>query len=297
MVKMSKIVFVPDISKSVKNRIKPFKSGFASCIDDSIYKFNQLLEKLPQEYEWERISDEAFAIYVQELASNNSKNKAARINEAYWTDHLKQLEAMMVMNCWRASDLARSAVNLINRGELGVASIISRSSLENSAFFLHVSRKVFAIVNELRTQNFEENVIGSQEIEEFVVRAVFGSGKESDETDHDVAFNVLSAIGSLEKHYTKRNSEGIVEHYNVLSEIVHPNFSGRALYIHSDEQVNELGVFKTKICRTASDRNDHILNSSVAALSWAMGAQVSASDLMSGSLREMTRVFGKLEKS
>ena len=294
---MSQIVFVPEVSKSAESQIKPFESGFASCVNDSIQKFNQLLEKLPQEYAWERVSDEAFAIYVKEVSTGDAKNAVAKINEAYWTDHLKQLEAMMVMNCWRASDLARSAVNLINRGELGVAAIISRSSLENSAFFLHVSRKVLAIVSDLRTQDFEKNVIGSQEIEDFVVKAVFGSGKESDETDHDVAFNVLSAIRSLEKHYAKKNSEGIDEHYNVLSEIVHPNFSGRALYIHSDEQVNDLGVFKTKISRTASDRNDHILNASVAALSWAMGAQVSASDLMIGSIKEMTRVFAELGNS
>lgn len=282
---MNKIVFVPEISDRTKERIAPLGSLFAACVNDSIRQFNQLAEKIPGEYQWVRGSDEAFAKRIKDISSDAADNKVARVNEAYWLDLLRQLEAMMVMNCWRAADLGRSAVNLINRGDLGTGAIIARSSLENSAFFLHVARKVLAIVEDLRKQDFRSNVIAGDEIEKFVVSAVFGSGKESNETEHDVAFNVLSAIKSLEKSYAKKGSEGISEHYAILSEVVHPNFTGRALYIQSDEALDEPGHFRTTISRSPGKLNEHVLMASVAALSWAMATQVSASDLMSGCIR------------
>jgi hypothetical protein len=291
---MNKIVFIPNLSDSAIERAKQFGSGFASCVNSSIKQFNELAEALPVEYQWVRMSDETFSDHIKQITSDDSENKVARINDIYWSDLLRQLESLMVMNCWRASDLARLAANLINRDELGVAAIISRSSLENSAFFLHASRKVLAIVDELRKQDFRESVVAGQEIEDFVTSAVFGSGKESKETDHNVAFNVLSAIRSIEKSYEKKNVEGIEEHYDVLSEVVHPNFTGRALYIHSDVKLENEGTYLTKICQSQGRLNDHILAASVAALSWAMGSQVSACDLMSGSIKTMNNVLKEL---
>lgn len=284
---MNDIVFVPEISNGTADQIAPIGNQFAACVNDSIRQFNRLAEKIPIEYQWVRISDDAFARRVKDISSNDAKNKCAMLNEVYWLDLLQQLEAMMVMNLWRATDLGRTAVNLLNRGDLGVGAIIARSSLENSAFFLHVSRKVFAIVDDLRKEDFRSQVITSCEIEQFVVSAVFGSGKESNQTEHDVPFNVLSAIKSVEKVYDKKNSEGIYEHYAFLSEIVHPNFMGRALYIQSDEALDDPGHFRTTIARSQNKSNEHALMASVAALSWAMMAQVSASDLMTGCVKTL----------
>jgi len=290
---MNSVVFVPKISDVSKGKVDGGESKYASCVNSSIQQFNELAEKFPSDYEWVRISDEGFKKYANDISTSKPKDAASQINKLYWLDLLGQLEALMVMNCWRAADLARSTVNAINRSEVGVAAILSRSTLENSAFFLHAARKVYAIISELRDVNFNKDIVGGQEIEEFVIKVTFGSGKDSDETDHN-AYNVLSAIQSIEKVYKKKGAEGIEAHYVVLSEIVHPNFSGRALYIKSDQETEEPGTFRTKICRSESSISDHVLIATVAALSWSMASQVSSSELMSGSIKELRNTLNQL---
>jgi hypothetical protein len=276
---MNKVVFIPDVSEEIRGRIASHGSVFASRANDSIRQFNLFAERIPKEYQWTRISDVAFESWVKNIASDDTSNKAARINEAYWNDLLRQLEAMVVMSTWRAADLGRTAVSQINRGDLGSGAIIARSSLENSAFLLHVARKFFGIVDDLRNQDFRTDIIAGDEIERFVVRAVFGSGKESSETEHEVAFNVLSAIKSVDKVYARKGSEEIFQHY--------ANFTGKALYIQSDERLAEPGHYRTTISRSPGQLNEHVLTASVAALSWAMMSQVSASNLMSVCIKKM----------
>jgi hypothetical protein len=102
---MSSVVFVPIISDISMGKVDRCESGFASCVNTSIQQFNELAEKLPSEYEWVRISDEGFKKYVDDITSSKPKDVASQINKLYWLDLLGQLEALMVMNCWRAADL------------------------------------------------------------------------------------------------------------------------------------------------------------------------------------------------
>jgi hypothetical protein len=108
---------------------------------------------------------------------------------------------------WRTEELARNACNSVERGDLAVAAILTRSITENAALVW----KLNEILDKRAGKSPEELNIA-------IMRAVAGS-KTWEEAP--APYNVLSCLDILNK-----TIDGARQTYESLSEFAHPNWRG-----------------------------------------------------------------------
>jgi len=132
---------------------------------------------------------------------------------------------------WRTEELARNACDALERDDLAVASILTRSIAENTAL-------VWKLMELL-----EERIkYTPKELSEKLMRALVGWKSDPDFPE---AYNILSLIDRMDK----RIGGGVRASYDRLSEIAHPNWNGAlALYSKTDREnfVTYFGRFPEK---------------------------------------------------
>jgi hypothetical protein len=107
---------------------------------------------------------------------------------------------------WRTEELARSACDALERDDFATAAILTRAVSENAA----LTWKLMAVLDE-RGKHPPEKMA------DLLMRMLAGSGKwESPKPVH-----VMDCLREMDKE-----APGVLSHYEALSDIAHPNWSG-----------------------------------------------------------------------
>ncbi len=291
-----KVEPIPRVPKEIFRRILPSENPFVTNANDMIGKLNDLSAKLPRRYGWRYRTAEAMKAEVAEIVANATD--VLPINMLYWRDQLGNWEAYSLMNTLRVIDIARSCVWALARQDAVCASLLARSALETAVAFVDAARTVTATICGPPTEDrpgpildpsidLRTTGVTSHDLEEYSLKVIFASRLPETETLYNPT-NIVTIITRISK---SPGQEFVLRTYSVLCEAAHPNLLGRALYL----QAAESGRWEGNELRTLGPGNgptwhflaEHI----VAALSWACGTQVSAFDLMSGTIgRTMARL-------
>ena len=285
----SKVAPIPRVPKEVLRRIPPSDNPFVTDINGMIAQLNALGEKLPRRYGWRYRTAEGMRAEAAEIATTATDCLA--FNVLYWRDQLSNWEAYTLMNSLRVIDLARSCVWALAREDAVCASLLARSALETAAAFVDASRTVTATICGKGTKqtpgtildpptDLRKTAVVSEELELYSLKTIFASRLPESETIYNPT-NIVTIITRISKIQAQ---EFVLPTYGVLCEAAHPNMLGRALYLHGSEP----GQWEGNELRTLGPGNGpawHFLAGAiVAALSWSCATQVSAFNLITGTI-------------
>lgn len=288
---------IPCVPKEVLRRILPSENPFVTDVDGIIGRLNALSGKLPRRYGWRYRTAEGMRAEMAEIAATAAD--ALPLNVLYWKDQLGNWEAYSLMNAFRVIDLARSCVWALARHDAVCASLLARSALETSAAFVDAARTVSMTLSGPTTEqkpspildpavNLRTAVVTSEELEGYSLKTIFASRLPESDTIYNPT-NILTIITRISKI---RAQEFVLPTYGFLCEAAHPNVLGRTLYIHGSEP----GPWKGNEVRTLGPGNGptwyFLMETIVAALSWACATQVSSFNLMAETIGA---VIGRLK--
>lgn len=120
---------------------------------------------------------------------------------------------------WRTEELARNACDALERNDFAAATILTRAIVENTA----VAWKLMEVLDARQSYS-------AKELNDILMRLLAGWKKEPG--DMPEAINVLTLLKKVDKAIP-----GFLDHYEMLSEIAHPNWSGVfGLYSKTDRE-------------------------------------------------------------
>jgi len=218
----------------------------------------ELDQEMPQQYGW-RLSDlEAFKNQLEEKRSMKEKN------EFYWTDQARNVEAYSVITFWRGMELLKAAIRSLNVREVIPPAVMARSLLELASAFLINSN---TLAKTFDSWNIQENPIAvSQEIEEFILRMLWGTRLGNPETQLKQT-NCLTLIQKLSKN---PNAQELLPTYEYLCEIAHPNVIGNTRFWSHIDKVYDDGSERWVISRNLGTAvPTHIIDKVLWSLGWS----------------------------
>ena len=200
--------------------LKGHDSKVAALIGEEVKKFNDFIIQLPVSHTWTYTTATAF----QTLAclSPNDGDKL------FWGDVLEQLEAFRVLSAWRALNLAKLTVKLLNKREFLGSATLARALMETAASQYHFAFQFKRVA--------EAAISGSgnlQEVEELLLRVLFASKEESEIYKPT---NIITKI-KFASEKTDNDSEAFVL-YGKLCEVTHPNKNGLMMFLADLKQTN-----------------------------------------------------------
>jgi hypothetical protein len=277
------------VPKEVLRHILPCDNPFVTDANGMIGQLNALSGMLPRRYGWRYLTAEGMRAEVAEISA--TATDVLPLNALYWRDQLGNWEAYSLMNVWRVVDLARSCVWALARQDALCASLLARAALETAAAFADSARRVSVTICGPTTErkpspildpaiDLRTTVVFSEELELYSLKTIFASKLPESETIYNPT-NIVTIIARISKI---RGHEFVLSAYGVLCEAAHPNLLGRALYLHRAEPGPRSGN-ELRTLGPGSGPTWHFLAEPiVTALSWACATQVSAFNLMSGTI-------------
>jgi hypothetical protein len=255
-----------------KDSIAPWLKEFCSSHKDSLIRqandiirdFLKLYETFPEEYGW-RVTDEAA---IQEQMRSMRNPTATQINEIYWQDMARQIEAYYVMLTFRSGEIASDGLKLLNERRYLSAAFCARSMLELACYSIYNLNIVNATVtNVLSKVNAEpETVCISQELEAIIVKMLWAT-RLGEPLEHLKQVNVLTFIKKVAEH---PNATFVTELYDFLCDIAHPNVVGNAKFWAKVDSHYPDGSFRLKISRKEeSEISDLLLENIIKAIGWS----------------------------
>ncbi len=271
---------------------------FASWIDDYCRKSTHHLIKdsgkmmqiclelepqIPNEYHWKYSSVESFKI--QMAGAKGSKE----INELYWKDQLRNLEAYSIISYWRTIELLKPAVRCLNIHDIVSAAVLSRSLLELSTVYIINANKIDATFGTLEFP--PKTLVMSDETEALIVKMIWGTRLGTPEPYLNQT-NILSLIQKLSK---KPNASELLPTYEYLCELAHPNVIGNTRFWSHIEHVYDDGSERRLIAKKAKgDLVDEIVDKILWSIGWAAVCTRNSFAMMSNSI---SGVLVKLQES
>ncbi len=196
-------------------------------------------KELPSEYGWRVTSREAFREQIVRTSS------AEDANRCYWQDMARQIEAYGVMLIWRSTELVRPTVELLNAKEIIAPAVLSRSLLELGSSALINSNTINQTIKEVLAEAEKEVVVLCEELENILLRIIHGT-RLGEPADHLKQTNALTYIQKMAK---KRDQGELLNIYQNLCEVTHPNVLGNARFWASIISRNEDGSETVKMER------------------------------------------------
>lgn len=144
-------------------------------------------------------------------------------------------------------------------------------------------RTVSATLEKASAFDFKVNLVGSEELERFLIKVMFASRQEATEEIHKPT-NILTLISKIAKI---RGQEWIRSRYETLSEIVHPNFMSRSLYVSMAEFRNDIEMRTVSPAQLNVSRE--VVEAIVSLMSWAVATHVTSF----GQLQKQLTAFAK----
>lgn len=172
---------------------------------------------------------------------------------------------------WRIEELGRGAFEMVQRGDLASAILLTRGVIECTALMSRLSQVVL-----------ERATLGPDKLRETLFPMLHGWKK--DPPEGFVALNVLTLL----KHLDKRVGP-VTGAYEGLSEFAHPNWAGVSLLFSRIDQENFVTYFGKFEDRTRAPRMQ-ALNALAASLAIFEHDYNVFSDTMEAWLRELPRL-------
>jgi hypothetical protein len=240
--------------------------------------------KLPNEYGWRFSSEDALRKQL-----NEAPNNYRELNSIFWEDQARNVEAYSVMTLWRGAELVRACLNGVNEKEVIAPAILGRSLLELSTVFLLNANSLHKTFKEL---SFPENtLLRSTEVEEFVVKMIWGT-RYGDPEPHVTQTNIMTSLQRLSRN---PEADNLMPTYNFLCDIAHPSFIGNTSYWSHLESVYPDGSEKRILSRSSNRQlNEEIFNKTIWALGWSSACIRNAFEIMSEANQTL---LGKLKAS
>lgn len=284
----AKGILVPPFPKEILSIIATVDDLVLLSVNENIEFLNKLMGSIPQPYRWRFRTVDAFKAEATQLIETGAN--PTEINKLYWEDTLNNCEAYSVMSICRLIELARSAVWAVARKDIVCAALIARAALENTVQYVDAARTITAtIMKSILDQSFIEDNAPNDELEDYLLKTVFAS-RLPDVEDYYKPTNIMTIIDRIAK---SPGQSVVKDHYNFLCEIAHPNFVGRSVYI-LDTKIGSRAGDEIRTLGIGSGNNSvDILISTVWAVSWAVGTQCSATQLMQSSIGSVKSALEK----
>ena len=273
------------IPKEIRPLISGSENPFVTDADDMIERLNALLQRIPDKYQWKFGNVKAINAELKEVSP--SPTAILQINQIYWRDQIGNWEAYSIMNALRVFDLARSGIWAIGRRDAMCACLLARAILETAASFQVAARTVSATLTGHKGPsifdpdfNIHQMVASSTELEEYALKTIFSSRLSGDD-DIYIPTNFLTIIAKVAK---APHQEFLAKCYEMLCEVSHPNFMGRALYLQASKGGPHEGSELREIGMGQGPTWDILAEPVVAALAWACAAQAAAFELLADAL-------------
>lgn len=218
---------VPQFAGWLKTFSMSSNHPFVRKSEKMVQYFFELEKKLPPKYGWRVTSVEVFQKQFSRIADKVTSAEIGydMVNRLYWHDMARNLEAYGLMTYWRSAELLRSAIKLLNEKEILAPAIISRSLLELGAIIIKNSNVIHKTLKDALT--LKKGLITSKELEELVVRLIWGS---------KVVPSATKPINSKEyRDFVSKNPNAseLPEVYKFLCDLTHPNALGNARFWES----------------------------------------------------------------
>lgn len=272
----------PQFSSVILDHCARSKIPFVRDSQEALRLFLGLDRQLKDSYGWRFSSVDAI-----QRKSKDAKS-AGDLNRIFWTDFARNVEAYSIMTCWRCAEILKPSVRSLNTAEYVASAILARSYIELSATFLWNANVISKAIEGLE---FTPNtVVTSEELEKYVVKAIWGTRLESPE-EYLLQKNVLTTIKKLAKNPAAAE---LLPTYEYLCEIAHPNVVGNTRFWSHIERVNDDGSELRVLDRHAlAEESQPTLDKTIWAIAW--GSAVSYNSF--GMLRDsISMLLGKIER-
>jgi hypothetical protein len=163
-------------------------------------------------------------------AKVNNCGSVQEMNQVYWEDMARAVEAYSVMSLWSATELVESICLHSQKDHYNSMAILARSLIELAAYYRYVASYVIGTVKR-PPDSFSEKVILCAELERIVYRAIWGTRLSMESAD-DKQINILTIISKLAEWTGGTRLKEVYEH---LCEVAHPNVLGNARFWYTDE--------------------------------------------------------------
>ena len=213
-----------DVGYVLRFNLEP--NGLITNYVKHLESFEALYAQSPARYGWRHTPVSAFT------AQAKAAKTAGAINGLYWGDVARSIEAYNVHALWRGGELLRAARMCLHTGTADVlaAAILSRGLIELTCSFIIQGSMIREHIATMPFERKGDTVLGNAQLEELLYKAVFGTrlvGKES------AAFqtNVITLIQKVARF---PGFEMVLERYERLCEVAHPNVLGNSIFWSDD---------------------------------------------------------------
>ena len=292
----SSVVQIPPVPKTLEHVISRSTDPWIKSLHAGIKNLNDFSAHLPHKYVWRFKNVEAFNAEVAEALT--TATDMLPVNQIYWRDVLANCEAFSLLTTWRTVDAARSCSWALARGDLLGAVLLARSALENVVQYVDGVRQISATITGAsnsaeskgvldRAIDIKMNAVSSTELEEYLLKTIFGTRLPGTE-DFYQSFNVVGII----KRVAKVPHQGrVAEIYDLLSEVAHPNFNGRAFHIQEGKPGRRPGEHLRTIGPGYGPSAGSMTEAILWALSWSCHTNITAFQLMSQTIKTTAARF------
>ncbi len=252
----AKMLSFPSLSQHLLEFCAAHEDAYVSSAPQWILDFIGLAGTLPERHAWSLSDVNAFK---RQLANVRS---SIEFNRLFWNDQAGNIDAYAIISAWRGVELLNAAIRALNIGDLLAPAVLARSLLELSAsYVLHAN----TIEKQFNQISFPKNqIITSREFEEYVVKMIWGT-RLGDPEQHYKQTNVLTFIQKLAKN---QNASALLQNYEFLCEIAHPNVIGNIRFWSHVKRIDDLGMQTIELSRVAENEQVSEIKSKVI---WSLG--------------------------
>jgi hypothetical protein len=293
----NELIQIPALPTEVSALFRGSSNPWVQQTDNHIKLLNDLVSRLPLQYKWRFRTVEAFRAEYEEVDA--TANDALAINWLVWKDHIENCQAYSLMSTWRIVELARGCVWAVARGEVIAPALLARAGIETAAQFADMARRTTATLIGVTPEkgrlldpeiDLRKNIVASEDFEDLVLKTLFATRLPGIE-DFYQAKNVIGIIQNASKVV---GQELLLGMYERLCEVAHPNFLGKSIYMLEWHPNRRAGDEIRIIGPGSGPTSRELVETTLGALSWTCGTNVSAFDLMSKTLKA---VFRRLRSS
>lgn len=244
-------------SPAIKRFASKSKHPFVRDSEKMVEYLLEIDKQIPAKYGWRFTSTDA-------LESQMQKAGLPEVNALYWQDMARNIEAYGVMVVWRAVEVIKVALTSINEGIVLAPAILSRSLLEIAATSLLHANRISRAVDALESVE-PGGLVLCKELDELVLKMIHGTRlKESPE-----GLKQTNIMTTLEKLSKAPGASELLEVYDYLCEVAHPNVIGHARFWAKSEPQGD-GSEVIHMAREAhSETGDSIRNHILWSLGWS----------------------------
>ena len=250
---------------------------------------NAISSKIPHRYGWRFKTADAFNQERLELRERTTNPE--KINSLYWLDVLATIESYGVTAAWRMVDISQSAFRAFEQESVIPGAILSRAALESAIQFVYDARTFSATLGEVCKANLRTQEHQSTDLEMHILKTIYAS-RQTGVAEFYTSINILTVIDKISKI---ASTDPLKDQYETLCEVTHPNFLGRSMYIVDAEPGPRTGDELRIVSPDNGPISATVLRSALWALSWSLGAQMSATQLLWEGIRSMFATFPFLE--